>query len=39
MRVLVARCEVVYIDLDHLHLYPCPNPDVQRENTRDLLNQ
>ena len=32
------RVQVVLMDLDHLHLYPCnvPNPDVQREVTRDL---
>jgi hypothetical protein len=28
--------QVVYIDLDHLHLYPCPTPDLQRSVTRDL---
>ena len=31
------RVQVVYIDLDHLHLYPNPTPDVQRSTTRDLL--
>jgi hypothetical protein len=27
---------VVYIDLDHLHLYPCGSPDAQRSIARDL---
>ncbi len=31
--------DVVYIDLDHLHQYPSPTPEVQRDVTRDLLNQ
>jgi hypothetical protein len=37
-RCVRPRVEVVYIDLDHLHLYPCnvPNPEVQRSVTRDL---
>lgn len=30
------RVQVVYMDLDHLHLAPCPTPDVQRSITRDL---
>jgi hypothetical protein len=38
-RCVRPRVQVVYIDLDHLHLYPCPTPDVQRSVTRDLLNQ
>ncbi len=38
-RCVRPRCEVVYIDLDHLHLYAGHNPDVQRDNTAALLNQ
>jgi hypothetical protein len=38
-RCVKPRVEVIYIDLDHLHLYPCPNPDVQLSVTRDLVNQ
>ncbi|HEY7426153.1 MAG TPA: hypothetical protein VH682_18120 [Gemmataceae bacterium] len=38
-RCVTPRVQVVYIDLDHLHLYPCPTPDVQRDITRDVLNQ
>ena len=30
------RVEVVYIDKDHLHLYPCGGPEVQQQITRDL---
>lgn len=33
------RVQVVYIDKDHLHAYPEPKPEVQRQFTRDLLNQ
>jgi len=33
------RVEVVYIDLDHLHAYPKPIPEIQRQFTRDLTNQ
>jgi hypothetical protein len=30
------RVEVIYIDKDHLHMYPGCNPDQQRAVTRDL---
>jgi hypothetical protein len=30
------RVEVVYLDLDHLHLYPCGTPETQRGIARDL---
>jgi hypothetical protein len=26
----------MYIDKDHLHLYPCGTPEAQRSVTRDL---
>jgi hypothetical protein len=29
------RVEVVWMDLDHLHLYPCPTPENQRSVTHD----
>jgi hypothetical protein len=32
------RVEVVYVDLDHLHLYPGKSPDAIRSVTRDLTN-
>jgi hypothetical protein len=32
------RVEVVYIDKDHLHMYPCGTPAVQQQWTRDLTN-
>jgi hypothetical protein len=35
-RCVRPRVQVVYIDLDHLHLYPCNTPDIQRSVTRDL---
>ena len=35
-RCVRPRIKVVYMDLDHLHLAPCPNPDVQRSVTHDL---
>ena len=35
-RVKRPRVEVVYIDLDHLHLYPCGTPEVQQGIARDL---
>jgi hypothetical protein len=35
-RCVTPRQRVVYIDLDHLHLYPHPNPDTFRSVTRDL---
>ncbi len=31
------RSQVVYIDLDHLHLYPCGTPEAQRSVARDLM--
>jgi hypothetical protein len=31
-----SRVEQVYIDRDHLHLYPCTTPEAQRSLTRDL---
>jgi hypothetical protein len=30
------RIEVVYIDKDHLHAYPCPTPQNQQMFTREL---
>jgi hypothetical protein len=30
------RVQVVYIDLDHPHSYPCATPEIQREVSRDL---
>ena len=35
-RCVKPRVEVVYMDLDHLHLYPCPNPNVQGQIHHDL---
>jgi hypothetical protein len=35
-RCVKPRVQVVYIDLDHLHLAPKPTPDVLRSTTRDL---
>jgi hypothetical protein len=32
------RVQVVYIDKDHLHLFPAGGPEVQRQVTRDLTN-
>jgi hypothetical protein len=32
------RIQVVYIDKDHLHLYPCGTPEVQLSVGRDLIN-
>jgi hypothetical protein len=32
------RVQVVYIDLDHLHLYPGKKPDAVRSTTRDITN-
>jgi hypothetical protein len=34
-RCVKPRVQVVYIDLDHLHLYPC-SPDAQRSVVNDL---
>jgi len=31
-----ARVEVIYIDKDHLHLYPCGGPEVERSISRDV---
>lgn len=36
VRLKKPRVEVVYIDLDHLHLCPGAGPDVQRQFTRDV---
>jgi hypothetical protein len=36
-RVRQPRVEVVYVDKDHLHVYPGPNPDAQRSFTRDII--
>jgi hypothetical protein len=33
------KTEVIYIDKDHLHLYPCANPEINRGITRDLSQQ
>jgi hypothetical protein len=30
------RVQVVYVDLDHLHAYPCANPETFRSFSRDL---
>jgi hypothetical protein len=38
-RCVRPRVRVVMMDLDHLHLAPCPNPTVQLSVTRDLTNQ
>jgi hypothetical protein len=35
-RCVRPAVEVVSIDLDHLHLYPCPTPELQRSVTRDV---
>jgi hypothetical protein len=35
-RCRIPRVEVIYIDKDHLHLYPCGTPEAQRSVTRDL---
>jgi hypothetical protein len=37
-KIVRPRIQVIYIDLDHLHTYPCdtPNPDVFRSVSRDL---
>ena len=32
------RVQVVYIDLDHLHLYSGKSPDAIRSTTRDITN-
>jgi hypothetical protein len=32
------RVQVVYVDLDHLHLYPGKSPDARNSVTRDLTN-
>lgn len=36
VRVRKARVKVIYLDLDHLHLYPGPTEEAQRAVTRDL---
>jgi len=35
-RCVEPRAEVVYIDMDHLHLYVGPNPQLQQPINRDL---
>jgi hypothetical protein len=30
------RVQVIYIDKDHLHTYPCATPDINRQITRDV---
>ncbi len=37
-RVVRPRVQVVYIDLDHLHLYPGKSKDAQFSVTRDVTN-
>ena len=37
-RCVRPRVQVVYIDRDHLHLFPGGGPDVQQRVTRDLTN-
>jgi hypothetical protein len=36
-KVKRPRIEVVYIDLDHLHLYPCGTPETRQSIGRDLI--
>ena len=36
-RCVTPRVQVMYIDKDHLHLYPCGTPEAQRSVTRDLV--
>jgi hypothetical protein len=36
VRIVRPRVQVVYIDKDHLHLYPHGSPEVNRAITRDL---
>jgi hypothetical protein len=31
------RVQVIYMDKDHLHLYPCGTPETQQQITRDLI--
>jgi hypothetical protein len=38
VRLKRPRVKVVYIDRDHLHLFPGGGPDVQQRVTRDLTN-
>jgi hypothetical protein len=37
VRLRRPRVKVVYIDKDHLHLYPCGNQATQQEVARDLI--
>ena len=37
MKVQKPRVQVVYIDKDHLHLFPGGTPEVNRQITRDLI--
>jgi hypothetical protein len=36
-KVVKPRVQVVYIDLDHLHLFPGKTPEAQRSGTRDII--
>jgi hypothetical protein len=36
-QVKKPRVQVLYIDLDHLHLYPCATPETQMSVTRDII--
>jgi hypothetical protein len=36
VRLRRPRVQVVYIDRDHLHLFPCAGPDVQQQIARDM---
>jgi hypothetical protein len=38
VKVTNPRVEVLYIDKDHLHLYVGSDVDVQRQVTKDLVN-
>jgi hypothetical protein len=39
IRMSRPRVQVVYIDKDHLHVYPCATPEINRGITRDLSQQ
>jgi hypothetical protein len=39
VRIKRPRVRVVYIDKDHLHLFPGGGPEVQQQFTRDVTNQ
>jgi hypothetical protein len=38
-RAKAPKVQVVYIDKDHLHVYPCATPEINRGITRDLSQQ